>query len=171
MCISIVFCVKPEPAANAAEVENSIKRMALNYGYGCGVGLPALVEKVALLVKDRFPDYRFFEIHDLQEPHCACDIDHDIRIKSKLGERSTFFNLVHDILNFDKVEEFSILFTENEVEEGLTIREDSGGLGAFCERLNNWYTWQVEGFDPIRQAYYIADSSPYLYTFIPGLSH
>lgn len=168
MCISMVFCIKASQGIDYLGLEKDIVERIFKYGYGSGKGLTSLKDEVAGLLRENLPDFTFFEVHDLGEPHCACDIDQDIRNKSKIGEESNFFKLVKELLNDERVKHFSVLFADNDYIEGHSIRRETGDFQAFFERLNKWHTWQVEGYEPNRNAYYIADYSPMLYSLTPS---
>lgn len=83
MCVSIVVAASLEKA-EPNSFEEKILELGRFYGYGIGMGqhnlLPAARESVVRLLND--PEL-IFEVHDLAESHCACDIDQDIRNRCK----------------------------------------------------------------------------------------
>lgn len=165
MCISIIF------AANLAETETvafteKLEELGKVYNYGIGIG----PEKLQPKVSDKLPALLcqpqvLFEVHDLAEQHCACDIDQDIRNGSGTGIRSKFFDFVSEIIQIEKLLSLSVIFFEEELPDATNIRRAMGGISEFVDMLNRWNTWQTERFEPIRQAYEIADSTPLYFTF------
>ncbi len=165
MCISIVF------AANLADGQvnqftGRVKELGQVYGYGIGLGREKLLpEAEPAIIKALSDPAVVFELHDLPEPHCACDIDNDIRIGSKLGGRSKFFDFVRETLAREEVRSLSVLFFQDELPNDHNVRKQLGTYPDFVALLNRWNTWQVEGFEPVRRAYFIADATPLLFTF------
>ncbi len=170
MCISIVFGVNLAQAEKSngqiQEFKNRVEELGRVYGYGIGLGREKLLPRAeSEIVRVLAGPQVVFEVHDLPEPHCACDIDHDIRIASKLGEKNRFFDFVRETLEFGNIQSLSVLFFQEELPNENNIRKQMGTYEHFVELLNRWNTWQVEGFEPTRQAYYIADATPLLFTF------
>lgn len=165
MCISIVFAVDIDEAGKGQFVER-IGELGRLYGYGIGIGSDSLVpeaQQSAIRVLNN-PAVAF-EVHDLAETHCACDLDQDIRNGSKLGVPSKFFDFVKEILEYRGLFALSVLFFQEEMPGAGNVRCQLGSYGEFVNLLNRWNTWQVEGFEPTRQAFFIADESPLLFTF------
>ncbi len=165
MCISIVFGIN---SANG-ECENiraRVEELGRVYEYGIGMGEANLfpAARAGIISIMSRPEV-VFELHDLPELHCACDIDHDIRIAGKLGKKSKFFDFVREALEHRGVGSLSVLFFQDELPAGGNIRKHLGTYDEFVNMLNRWNTWQVEGFEPTRGEYFIADASPLLYTF------
>ena len=165
MCICIVFALNAD-RQQADAIKERVKQLGELYGYGIAMGrdklLPGAGEEVFRILSH--PEI-IFEVHDPAEPHCACDIDHDIRIASKLGEKSRFFDFVGETLDSTDVESVSVLFFQDELPNEDNLRKHSGTYEDFVLALNTWNTWQVAGFEPTREAHFIADESPLLFTF------
>lgn len=165
MCISIIFGVNLTNECRDGFIRR-LAELGQCYEYGLGIGqgslLPGSAGEVMEVLKRPMI---VFEVHDLPEPHCACDIDHEIRIGAKTGQRSRFFDFIREILGHKEVKSLAILFFQDDLPGGGNIRRQCGTFEDFTDRLNTWHTWQVEGFEPNREAYYIADFSPLLYTF------
>lgn len=165
MCVGIIF--------NAHVEENSIqsfsdkvRALCDSYQYGICMGAANLHPDASPVVTDLFPGKQVsFQIHDIPELYCACDIDQDIRNGSRNGKPSKFFDFVKELKDSPGVTSFSILFYQDDAPKKETIREKYGSFEEFVNLLNTWNTWQVEGFEPTRQAYFVADASPLLYTF------
>jgi len=165
MCVSIIFSVKLADG-NTDEFEKRVAELGEVYQYGIGIGKEKLHPVVWEGIPEGVSDQQvMFEVHDIPEPHCACDIDDDIRISSKLGRKSKFFDFVREILEFEGIEFISVLFFQEKLPDKNNIREHLGSFNDFVELLNRWNTWQVEGFEPTRQAYYIADDTPLAFIF------
>ncbi len=165
MCVSIVFALNLTEYDGKVFIEK-IKKLGNDYQYGVGIGSeklhPEIADTVPIILSK--PDV-VFEVHDMAEQHCACDIDQDIRNGSRTGRKSKFFDFVREIAELDGVSSLSIMFFEEALPDEINIRKHCGSLEEFVELLNRWNTWQVERYEPIRGAYEIADSSPLLYTF------
>ncbi|HWI54871.1 MAG TPA: hypothetical protein VNT57_04220 [Desulfobacteria bacterium] len=165
MCMSVVFAVDFKESDENA-IKEKVMELGNVYQYGVSIGpenlhpevkdiLPALLSEPQML----------FEVHDMPEQHCACDIDQDIRNGSKTGRKSKFFDFVREISESGSITSLAVMFFEEELPDEFNIRKYYGGLEEFVQLLNRWNTWQVERFEPIRGAYEIADSTPMLYTF------
>ncbi|WP_418792166.1 hypothetical protein [Phosphitispora sp. TUW77] len=169
MCVSIIFAIDADTDSDKDSSTVMKERLTLlgeSYRYGIGVGRDKLPPGAGEDVLRIFSESEIvFEVHDLAEPHCACDIDHDIRIGSKTGTKSVFFDFVEEVLNIDGLYTMSILFFQEELPTQDNIRKQSGTYEDFVAVLNNWHTWQVPGFEPTREAHFIADESPMLFTF------
>lgn len=165
MCVSIVFGVNLANGKINKFTEN-VYKLGRAYDYGIGMGRESLLPGAEEAVVNALagPDV-VFEVHDPPEPHCACDIDNDIRTASKLGRRSRFFDFVREVIGLAGVRSVTILFFQEELPDMDNLREQYGSYADFVEVLNRWNTWQVEGFEPTRRAYYIADAAPLLFTF------
>lgn len=165
MCVAIVVAADIA-AEEAARFEERIAELGRVYAYGIGMGsqnlLPAARDSVSSLLNK---PGAIFEVHDLAEVHCACDIDQDIRNSSKLDKPSKFFDFIKEILEYSGLATLSILFFQEQLPEPGNVRRQIGTYREFLSLLNRWNTWQVEGFEPTRQAYFVADESPLLYTF------
>ncbi|MBU7007179.1 hypothetical protein [Phosphitispora fastidiosa] len=165
MCISVVIALNADKQ-QADAIRERVRQLGESYGYGIAMGkdklLPGAGEEVFRVLSH--PEI-IFEVHDPAEPHCACDIDHDIRIASKLGERNRFFDFVGETLDGSDVKSVSVLFFQDELPNGDNVRKLSGTYEDFVITLNTWHTWQVAGFEPTREAHFIADESPLLFTF------
>lgn len=165
MCVSIVVAVKIG-GIQAAQFTERVAELGRVYGYGIGMGsqnlLPEARESIISVLNE--PEV-IFEIHDLTELHCACDIDLDIRNMSKLDKPSKFFDFIKEIIEYRDVSTLSVLFFQEQLPESGNIRRQLGTYLEFVNLLNRWNTWQVEGFEPIRKAYFIADESPLIFTF------
>ncbi|PKM80280.1 MAG: hypothetical protein CVU89_14395 [Firmicutes bacterium HGW-Firmicutes-14] len=164
MCISIVFAANI-PDTEAGNFKKRIEKLGNLYQYGIGMGEEMLLPGAGPEVKRVLsaPDI-IFEVHDLPEPHCACDIDHDIRTGSKLGKMSRFFDFIREVLEYKGLKRLSLLFFQDEFPGADHIREEFGTFDDLADLLNRWNTWQVAGYEPTRRAYYIADESPLLFT-------
>ncbi|MHB9093076.1 MAG: hypothetical protein ACYC21_00270 [Eubacteriales bacterium] len=165
MCVSLVFAV------NVAEDRmEGFKHRAAElgglYGYGIGFGHENLLSgaKSAIIRVLGNPEV-VFEVHDVPEPHCACDIDDDIRIASKTGTKSRFFDFVREIIEHEGLRALTVLFFQEELPGDTNVRKQMGTFEDFIRLLNRWNTWQVEGFEPTRRSFYIADDTPLLFTF------
>ena len=165
MCVSIVVAANIA-GAEAPGFKDRIKELGWGYGYGIGMYLqklvPAAQEAIIYLLNE--PGV-IFEVHDLAEIHCACDIEQDIRNGSKLGKPSKFFDFIKEILEYNGLSALSILFFQEQLPEPGNIRKQMGTYQEFVDLLNRWNTWQVEGFEPTREAYFIADDSPLFFIF------
>ncbi len=165
MCISIVFALNADKE-HAENIRDRVFRLGASYGYGIGLGrdklLPGAGEEVFRILSEPLV---IFEVHDLAEPHCACDIDHDIRISSKLGEQSRFFDFVRETLDSGELKSVSVLFFQDELPTVDNVRKQFGTYEDFVAQINKWNTWQVAEFEPNREAFFIADESPLLFTF------
>ena len=165
MCISIVFAVNLADGKED-DFKGRIYDLGLLYEYGISMGQDSLLaeaeDQIMSVLSD--PDI-VFEVHDLPEPHCACDIDDDIRLGSKLGKRSRFFDFVRETLEFDGVKSLSVLFFQEEPPDGKNLRTQLGVYEDFVDLLNRWNTWQEAGFEPTRRSHHIAEATPFLYTF------
>lgn len=165
MCISIIFApvIKDE---EKDRFRSRIEELGWVYGYGIGMNrenlLPAARDSVMKTLNN---PALVFEVHDLAEVHCACDIDQDIRNGSKSAKPSKFFDFIKEILEHRGLAALSVLFFQEQLPEPNNIRRHSGTYREFVNLLNRWNTWQVEGFEPTRQAYFIADESPLLFVF------
>lgn len=165
MCISIVLAVNLTKDG-AGEFINRVEELGRLYEYGIGIGPEKLLPQARPEIRKALSEPQVvFEIHDLPEPHCACDIDHDIRIGSKLGRKSKFFDFIRETLEYKDIQSLSILFFQEELPGENNIRKQFGTYDDFVDLLNRWNTWQVEGFEPTRRAYFIADAAPLLFTF------
>lgn len=165
MCVSVIFAVSLT-GSDAKEFKEKIKELGNVYQYGIGIGS----EKLHPEVSDKLPKLLskpqvIFEVHDIPEQHCACDIDQDIRNGSRTGSKSKFFDFVTEIAGSENIKSLAVMFFEEELPNEVNIRKHGGSLEEFVKFLNKWNTWQVERYEPIRGAYEIADSSPLLYTF------
>lgn len=165
MCVSVVFAVNVT-ASDANAFEDKVRQLGNVYQYGVGIGYdklhPEVKEKLPALLSE--PQV-IFEVHDMPEQHCACDIDQDIRNGSRTGAKSKFFDFVREIAESASVTALAVMFFEEELPDEFNIRRHFGNLEEFVLLLNRWNTWQVERFEPVRGAYEIADSAPLLYTF------
>lgn len=166
MCVSIVFGANLADG-RVSEFIQRIDELGRVYEYGIGIGqenlLPGAGEKITTALSE---PHVVFEVHDLPEPHCACDIDDDIRICSKQGQKSKFFDFIRETLEYEDIQSLSILFFQEELPDEHEARKHLGTYDDFVELLNRWNTWQVEGFEHTRRAYYIADEKPLFFTFI-----
>jgi len=165
MCISIVFALNAD-RQQADAIKERVKQLGESYGYGIALGrdelLPGAGEEIFRILSQ--PEI-IFEVHDLAEPHCACDIDHDIRISAKLDKKSRFFDFVGETIDNRDVDSVSVLFFQEELPNEDNVRKHSGTYEDFVIALNTWNTWQVAGFEPTREAHFITDESPLLFTF------
>ena len=165
MCVSIVLAANLD-SEQVKHFGTRVEDLGRLYGYGIGLGrenlLPGAKNQIAGILGTSDV---VFEVHDLPEAHCACDIDDDIRISCKLGKKSKFFDFVSEILAYESIKSISVLFFQEELPGNANVRKQMGGYEQFVLFLNRWNTWQVEGFEPTRQAYFIADSSPLMFTF------
>ncbi len=165
MCISIVFAVNLTNG-QSGEFADRVRELGRVYEYGIGFGKKSLLPGAEeTIVRTLCYPETVFEVHDLPEPHCACDIDHDIRIGSKLGRRSKFFDFVRETLEYGHINSVSVLFFQEELANDSNVRKHLGSYEDFVRLLDRWHTWQVEGFEPTREAYFIAEETPLLYTF------
>lgn len=165
MCVSIVFAASL-PGDRTEPFVQRVEELGRLYGYGIGMGPEKLVPGVQMdIIRVMYHPDVIFELHDLPEPHCACDIDQDIRIASKLEGKSRFFDFVRETMEFKNIQALSVLFFQEIMPNETTVRKQLGTYEDFVELLNRWHTWQIAGFEPTRQAYYIADESPLLFTF------
>lgn len=165
MCISIVF---------AAQVTNNdqdkfiqrVYELGCSYNYGIGMGEKNLPPAALPGISASLPGAGvIFEVHDRPEPHCACDIDHDIRLGSKLDRRSKFFDFVEEISAYQGLTSLAVMFFQEEKPSEANVRKHLGTYEEFVNLINRWHTWQVAAFEPVREAYYIADESPLLFVF------
>lgn len=165
MCVSIVFSLNMADEKLTAFIDR-VGELGRVYEYGIGMGreslFPGAAEAVTRIFAD--PDV-IFEVHDLSEPHCACDIDDDIRNASKMDKKSKFFDFVGEVLGNEGAKSVSVLFFEEKLPDASNTRRQMGNYDDFEELLNRWNTWKVEGFEPTRRAYFIADDTPLLFTF------
>lgn len=165
MCMSIVFGASLAEGCSG-EFADRLAELGRVYEYGLGIGREELLPEAGFDIFSVLsePDV-VFEVHDLPEKHCACDIDDDIRIASKLGRKSKFFDLVREVLVNENVQALSVLFFQEILPSPDNVRKQLGSYEDFVTQLNRWNTWQVEGFEPTRQAYFISDGTPFLFTF------
>jgi len=165
MCVSIVFGLNMA-STKLTDVTDRVGELGRVYEYGIRIGRKGLfpddIEAVTRLFAD--PDV-IFEVHDLPEPHCACDIDDDIRSASKMDKKSKFFDFVGEVLGCEGMKSISVLFFEERLPDDSNTRRQMGNYDDFEELINRWNTWKVEGFEPTRRAYFIADDTPLLFTF------
>lgn len=165
MCLSIILAAGVDHA-EAAWFVDRVEKLGRVYGYGIGMNqesiLPAARESV---IKALNNPAVVVEVHDLAEKHCACDIEQDIRNGSKLSKPSKFFDFVSELLEYRGLSALSVLFFQEQLPRPDNIRRHFGTYPEFVDLLNRWHTWQVEGFEPTRQAYFIADESPLLFVF------
>lgn len=165
MCLSIVMAANLA-GAEAPRFKDRVIELGRVYEYGIGMYLQKLVPAAQEAIIDLLHEPGvIFEVHDLAEAHCACDVDQDIRNGSRLGKPSKFFDFVKEILEYKGLSTLSILFFQEQLPEPGNIRKQMGSYGEFVDLLNRWNTWQVEGFEPTRQAYFIADDSPLYFIF------
>lgn len=166
MCTSIIFAVKLR-GESTAEFTKRVEELGREYEYGIGMGpaglLPGARGEILAVLE---PCQVIFEVHDLQEEHCACDIDEDIRVASKLGGQSEFFDFCREILVFPGLSDLSLLIFQDFLPTETNLRQQQGSYAEFVALVNKWHTWQVEGFEPNRGAYLIVDESPLLYKFM-----
>lgn len=165
MCVSIVFGIKVDDH-NICSMERKIKKLGAKYEYGIEHGIEKLEEESQEQIARLFNNYNvIFEVHDLSEPHCACDIEEDIRNGAKLGQPSKYFDFVKETIEAEKVLMMAVLFYQDVKPDVNNVRHNIGNYNEFVKLINTWHTWQVEGFEPNRQAYEIADDSPLIFTF------
>jgi hypothetical protein len=165
MCVSIVIGINLADE-NLENITTRVEELGKSYGYGVGIGYCRLQKDAQDGVIRVMADPQFvFEVHDLPEPHCACDIEQDIRNQNKLGQKSKFFDFVREILEYETLQSTSVLFFQDELPNENNIREQLGSYEDFVQAINRWNTWQVEGFEPTRKAYFIAESTPLFYVF------
>ncbi len=169
MCISIVLCIKPDVGHDISAPQ--VAQIIEGFGYDCSIGSDKLLEEVAELLEQYMPDTMMIEVHDAEEVHCACDIDQDIRNGSKLEAPSKFFEMLGKVMELQSVQEISVFFAYNDFGEDEEVRCEAGSFGKFCDRLNQWFTWQVPGYEPTRNSFFIAESTPFLFTIVKNLSH
>lgn len=170
MCVSMVFAVSVTKG-RSEELKNRVLELGKTYSYGIGIGEENLNMSAREGILRAVPQEAvLFEVHDLPEPHCACDIEQDIRNNSKLGKLSKFFDFVREINEYYEIESISILFFQDELPCKENIRKQFGTLEDFVQLINRWNTWQVEGFEPTRQSYHIAEATPLLFTFTKHLT-
>lgn len=165
MCTSIIFAGRLKEGA-AGDFLDKVDELGRKYNYGIAKGIEALLPAAQggiTGVMRSLP--AIFEVHDMQEVHCACDIDEDIRTAAKLGRQSRFFDFCREILACPGLEALSVLFFQEILPSDDNVRRQQGPWAEFVTLLNRWHTWQVEGFEPNRGAYLIADESPLLYSF------
>lgn len=165
MCLSIIFGIRTGDG-NSEKQKRKVAELADKYAYGLLAGVdklkPADRDSVANIMKD---SSMVFQIHDLPELYCACDIDYDIRNGSKLGTPSKFFDFVREVMETGDIQKIAVLFFEEIKPDDNNVRHHAGDFQDFMGLLNRWHTWQVEGFEPTREAYFIAEETPMLFTF------
>lgn len=165
MCISIIFGVNLTED-NEESFEKQVMELGSEYQYGIGLGVNNILPDAVPAVKDVMANpFLILEVHDLPERHCACDIDQDIRNGNRNGVKSKFFDFVRELMEIDCVNALSVIFFQEERPTPDNVRKSFGTFEDFVRLLNRWNTWQVEGFEPTRQAYFVSDESPLLFTF------
>jgi len=165
MCVSIVFGLNMADTKLTAFIDR-VRELGGVYEYGIGLGRESLLPDAAEAVSRLFADPdAIFEVHDLSEPHCACDIDDDIRNANKMDKKSKFFDFVGEVMGYEGAKSVSVLFFEEISPDTSSARRQMGNYDDFEELINRWNTWKVEGFEPTRRAYFIADDTPLLFTF------
>ena len=165
MCVSIVIAVNLT-AEKIENFKNKIINLTAVYQYGIGIGCGNLHPECGPTINNLMSQPNvIFELHDLPEPHCACDIDDDIRLGSKNGYQSKFFDFVRETLECTEIASMSVLFFQEELPNENNVRKQLGNYEDFVSLINKWSTWQLGALEPTRKAYYIADASPLLYTF------
>lgn len=165
MCVAIIFTANVKEDS-IEEFSEKVRELGESYQLGICMGLSELHPDSGPVMANLFTEAQvIFQVHDLTERYCACDIDQDIRNGSRNGKTSKFFDFAKELKEISGVASISVLFYQDELPNKETIREKFGSFEEFVKLLNTWSTWQVEGFEPTRQAYFVADSTPLLYTF------
>jgi len=131
MCLSIVVGAGVA-GINAARFKERVAELGRVYEYGVGMSqqsiFPAARESVISMLNETEV---FFEVHDLAEAHCACDIDQDIRNGSRLDKPSKFFDFFKEIFDYRGLSALSVLFFQEQLPEPGNIRKEMGTYREF----------------------------------------